>query len=259
MQLAVQKGLTAIALTDHDTISGIHRARAALKGGELRFIPGIEISSVYSFADGSKDIHILGLGIDETSTELQASLEAFHQIRNNRNEKMLQRISQLVMEIDPEDFFKTYAGAVITRAHFADYLYRRGAVNSVKEAFDRYVGDGKPCFVPKEGVTCRDAISCILNAGGHPVLAHPPQYRLGDHALGQLIEELAAVGLQGIETVYSTYTGTQERKLKQMCKEYGLHMTGGSDYHGDVKPDIQLGTGLGRLYVPDSFADWISA
>lgn len=149
--------------------------------------------------------------------------------------------------------------SVITRAHFAQYLYEKGIVSSVKEAFDRYLGDGKPCYIPKEGVTAKEAITCIREAGGHPVLAHPPQYRLSLTVLDKVIKDLKACGLEGIEVVYSTYTNAQERELRTLAVKNELHMTGGSDYHGTPKPDIQLGTGLGNLYVPDALANWLLA
>lgn len=259
MELAVRKGLTAIALTDHDTVSGICEAAKWAEAQPLTLIPGIEISSLYDMGSTTKDIHILGLGIQAENPVFLQRLENFQKLRDARNLKMLRRIRDVVMDIDEDDFFSHYKGAVITRAHFAAYLLERGAVSSVKEAFDRYLGDGKPCFVPKEGVTCQEAVECILEAGGHPVLAHPPQYRLGYEALERLVTRLISWGLQGIETVYSTYTLQQERELRSLAAKYGLHMTGGSDFHGAVKPDIDLGTGLGNLYVPDDFAGWLLA
>lgn len=257
--LAARQGLTAVALTDHDTVSGISEAKAQAEKEKVYLIPGIEISSLHDFGNTRKELHILGLGIDETDPGLTGKLESFRRLRDRRNKKMLQLIQSQVMDIDEGDFFSHFGNAVITRAHFAQYLCEKGAVSSVKEAFDRYLGDGKPCFVPKEGVTSRETIDCILEAGGHPVLAHPPQYRLGAAALDELTAVLAGWGLEGIETVYSTYTAAQERELRALASKYGLHMTGGSDFHGDAKPDIRLGIGRGSLCVPDEFARWLLA
>lgn len=172
---------------------------------------------------------------------------------------MLRLISENVCNIDKDEFYARFDRSVITRAHFAQYLYEKGIVSSVKEAFDRYLGDGKPCYIPKEGVTAKEAITCIREAGGHPVLAHPPQYRLSLTVLDKVIKDLKECGLEGIEVVYSTYTNAQERELRTLAVKNELHMTGGSDYHGTPKPDIQLGTGLGNLYVPDAFANWLLA
>ena len=259
MGLAYEKKLSAIALTDHDTVSGIKEAKQAAKALALTLIPGIEISSLYDLGNSVKEFHILGLGIDETDEPFLKKLEAFGALRQSRNEKMLRLISEKVLPIDEDEFYARFDRSVITRAHFAQYLHEKGVVSSVKEAFDRYLGDGKPCYVPKEGVTAKEAIACILAAGGHPVLAHPTLYRLGSSVLESAVKDLKASGLEGIEAVYSTYTPAQEREIRALAAKYELHMTGGSDFHGTPKPDIQLGTGRGNLYVPDEFAKWLLA
>ena len=259
MGLAYEKKLSAIALTDHDTVSGICEARQAAKALSLTLIPGIEISSLYDLGNSVKEFHILGLGIDETDESFLKRMETFGALRQNRNEKMLRLISEKVLQVDEDEFYARFDRSVITRAHFAQYLYEKGAVSSVKEAFDRYLGDGKPCYVPKEGVTAKEAITCILAAGGHPVLAHPTLYRLGASVLEDAVKDLKASGLEGIEAVYSTYTQAQEREIRALAAKYELHMTGGSDFHGTPKPDIQLGTGRGNLYVPNEFAKWLLA
>ena len=259
MGLAYEKKLSAIALTDHDTVSGIKEAKQAADALALTLIPGIEISSLYDLGNSVKEFHILGLGINETDEPFLKKLEAFGALRQSRNEKMLRLISEKVLPIDEDEFYARFDRSVITRAHFAQYLHEKGVVSSVKEAFDRYLGDGKPCYVPKEGVTAKEAIACILAAGGHPVLAHPTLYRLSTPVLEDAIKDLKASGLEGIEAVYSTYTSAQEREIRALAAKYELHMTGGSDFHGTPKPDIQLGTGRGNLYVPDEFAKWLLA
>lgn len=259
MELAYEKKLSAIALTDHDTITGISEAKQAAKALSLKLIPGIEISSMYDLGNSVKEFHILGLGIDETDAPFLKKLKEFGVVRQGRNEKMLHLISEKVKPIDEEKFYARFDRSVITRAHFAQYLHEEGIVSSVKEAFDRYLGDGKPCYVPKEGATAKEVIACILAAGGHPVLAHPTLYRLGASVLDGVVKDLKAAGLEGIEAVYSTYTPAQEREIRALAAEYELHMTGGSDFHGTPKPDIQLGTGRGSLYVPDEFAKWLLA
>ena len=259
MELAYEKKLSAIALTDHDTVSGIKEAKKAAEDLSITLIPGIEISSLYDLGNVVKEFHILGLGVDETDVQFLKKLEQYGALRQERNEKMLRLISEKVCNIDKDEFYARFDRSVITRAHFAQYLYEKGIVSSVKEAFDRYLGDGKPCYIPKEGVTAKEAITCIREAGGHPVLAHPPQYRLSLTVLDKVIKDLKACGLEGIEVVYSTYTNAQERELRTLAVKNELHMTGGSDYHGTPKPDIQLGTGLGNLYVPDALANWLLA
>lgn len=259
VELAYEKKLSAIALTDHDTINGIGKAKEAAAKYPIKLISGIEISSLHDLGKSVKELHILGLGIDENSGMLLEKLDKFNMQRQKRNEKMLRLINEHVMKIDQDEFEQRFHDTVITRAHYAQFIHEKGAVSSVKEAFDRYLADGKPCYIPKEGITSKEVIECILEAKGHPVLAHPPQYRLGKTALDDLICVLKEYGIEGIETVYSTYTAQQERELRHLASKYKLHMTGGSDYHGKAKPDIQLGNGLGNLYVPDEFAQWLLA
>lgn len=259
VRLADALGLSVVALTDHDTVNGVAEAVAAAEGRSVTVIPGTELSSLYEVpgTGEQKDIHILGYQVDYQNPEFLALLERFAKLRGSRNEKMLDLLDRHGLTVDREEFYRMYEGSVIGRAHMGEYLYRKGYVGSMEEAFARYIGDDGPCFVQKQGISCKDAIDAILLAGGYPVLAHPPQYKLTDRQLRALVEELISYGLEGIEAIYSTYTQDQERNLRALAREYELHITGGSDYHGAKKPDIHLGTGLGRLCVPDGVADWL--
>jgi len=246
-------GVTAIALTDHDTVSGVKEALLAGVEYGLSVIPGIELSAVY----GGQDIHILGLNVDIDCPEFADRLEHYRQERQKRNEKMLQLMIAAGLPIDRESFYRRYPSSVITRAHFAEYLLEAGAVRSMKEAFDRYLGPGMPCYLPRKTITCEEAVSCILSGKGHPVLAHPMQYKLEPKELEQLIQELISYGLEGIEAVYTTHTEGQERYLRTLARKYNLQISGGSDFHGSKKPDIRIGTGRGHLYVHHDIFDWI--
>ena len=125
-----------------------------------------------------------------------------------------------------------------------------GHINSMTEAFDRFIGDHCPCFVPREKVTPVQAVKLVLQAGGVPVLAHPVLYRMSGERLEQLTAELAQAGLGGLEAVYGTYSPAEERQMRALAARHGLLITGGSDFHGANKPGLDLGTGYGRLYVP---------
>ena len=212
---AIQKGLTAFALTDHDTVNGLDRAIRYAE--ELRqaqaaspsdapasqvpeVIPGIELSTEYQ----GKDIHMVGLFIDYRQPEFAHYLEDFIRSRENRNEKMCALLREHDIDITYEALLAEFPGAVITRAHFARYLLSHGYIQSMKEAFDRYVGDHCPCFVPREKVTPAQAVELILGAGGVPVLAHPILYHMSDDRLDTLVAELKKIGLVGIEAIYST-------------------------------------------------------
>lgn len=301
----IQKGLTAFALTDHDTVNGLDRAiryaeelRQAQAASPVissrndaddRFpvsfsrndaaarlpvsfsrndavarlpvssvadadvprvpeiIPGIELSTEYQ----GKDIHMVGLFIDYRQPEFAHYLEDFIRSRENRNEKMCALLREHDIDITYEALLAEFPGAVITRAHFARYLLSHGYIQSMKEAFDRYVGDHCPCFVPREKVTPAQAVELILRAGGVPVLAHPILYHMSDDRLDTLVAELKKIGLVGIEAIYSTYNTAEERQIRGLASKYDLKISGGSDFHGANKPKIDLGTGWGKLYVPD--------
>lgn len=250
---AVQKRLASFALTDHDTTAGIDEAlshAAARKAaGEIsvEVIPGIEFSTEYE----DKDIHIVGLFIDYHAPSFQARIQSFVDSRILRNGKMCANLQAAGIDIPYEKLLSEFPEAVITRAHYARYLFHHGYVKSMPEAFDRYVGDHTPYFVPREKVTPAQAVKLILEAGGFSVLAHPTLYHMGDERLEILVSRLKEEGLQGIESIYSTYTPAQTRKITALADKYDLLPSGGSDFHGLNKPNLDLGTGYGRLYVPD--------
>lgn len=250
---AIKKGLTAFALTDHDTVSGLDRAiyyAESLRHTPVQIpevIPGIELSTEYQ----GKDIHMVGLFIDYHQPDFAHYLEDFIHSRENRNKKMCALLREHGIDITYEALLVEFPGAVITRAHFARYLLSHGYIQSLKEAFDRYVGDRCPCFVPREKVTPAQAVELILGAGGVPVLAHPILYHMSDDRLEALVAELKSIGLIGIEAIYSTYNTAEERQIRGLASKYGLKISGGSDFHGANKPKIDLGTGWGKLYVPD--------
>lgn len=249
---AVEKGLTAFALTDHDTVEGLDEALQAAHGQPVSVIPGIEFSTAYE----EKDIHILGLYIDYKAPVFRTVLDDFIHSRERRNEKMCLRLQEYAgVDITYQKLLSAFPGAVITRAHYARYLFDRGYVKSMPEAFERYIGDRAPCYIPREKVTPLQAVELVLAAGGIPILAHPPLYRMSDARLNKLVAELAANGLAGIETIYSTYTAGEEIHMRSLARQYKLLITGGSDFHGSNKPDIDLGIGKGKLHVPDDLLD----
>ncbi len=259
---ALQKGLTAFALTDHDTTDGIEEALFHAKGKPIEVIPGIEFSTSYLIANDhagtsgdshhvEKDIHIVGLAINKDAPAFQKQLQAFVDSRITRNQKMCDRLRQAGIDITYEQLLLAFPGAVITRAHYARYLLAGGYVKSLPEAFDRYLGDHTPYFVPREKVTPAQAIQLILEVGGFPILAHPTLYHLGNSQLEKLVAELKEAGLCGMECIYATYTASETRQMTYLANQYKLLPSGGSDFHGAAKPKLDLGTGYGKLCVPD--------
>jgi len=244
---AVEKGLTAFALTDHDTIEGVNEALLASEGKPVTVLPGVEFSTEYE----GKDIHIVGLMIDPNCPAILEKMQEFVSSRILRNQKMCAALQASGIDVSYEKLMETYPGAVITRAHYAKYMIKEGYVKSFAEAFERYIGDRAPCFIPREKVTPQDAIKLILEAKGIPVLAHPLLYGMGKDRLQLLVERLKEAGLVAIEAVYSTYSPSEEAEMRKLAKDNGLLISGGSDFHGSTKPGLDLAVGYGRLYIPE--------
>lgn len=243
---ALEKGLAAFALTDHDTTDGLDEALAAANGKNIEVIPGIEFSSEYE----GRDIHIVGLYIDYHSDFFKRRLVHFVNGRILRNQEMCRRLADHGIPVSYEALTAEFPDCVITRAHYARYLLNHGYVKSLSEAFERYIGDHAPCFVPRKKITPMRAVEIIRKAGGFPILAHPMLYHMGTTQLEKLVASLKEIGLMGIEAIYSTHTPSDERKIRALAQKYDLCISGGSDFHGTAKPGLDLGTGYGKLFVP---------
>ena len=242
---AKEKGLKAIALTDHDTVSGVEEAVTEGRKKGVMVIPGIEISAGYN----NGELHILGLNIDYKSEVFSDFIIECRNSREQRNRRVAEKLCELGMKVSYDELIEKYPSATVTRAHFARYLHENGYVSSKKEAFDRFLGDGKTAYIPRERITPKQAIDMIKKAKGHPVLAHPLLYKMGKDKLDSLFDYLKTLGLEGIEALYSLNTPSDDERLAKMAKSHGLYITGGSDFHGSNKPDIDLGVGKGNLRV----------
>ncbi|MGN0141296.1 MAG: PHP domain-containing protein [Roseburia sp.] len=248
ISLARAAGLSAIALTDHDTTAGVPEAAQAAERSGIELIPGIELSTTY----GDKEIHIVGLFIDPKNELLSAKTKEFRDCRDRRNEKMVAALQQEGFPITMEQLEQENPDCVITRANIARFLFHHGYIKSVQEAFDKYIGDGCRCYVGRFKISPMEAAALIRQAGGVAILAHPLLYHMSSARLQQLIDDLKAAGLDGIEAIYSTYTPGEERLMKELASKNGLLISGGSDFHGSNKPSIRLGSGKGSLFVPYS-------
>lgn len=250
VEYAVRKNLAAFALTDHDTCSGISEAIEHSKelGNPVKVIPGIELSAEYS----GEDIHILGLNIDYKNEEFLNELQVFVDSRNERNHKMISLLNENDIKISEDMINERFGDAIITRAHYAVLMIELGYVKDKDEAFNRYLNKGCPCYIPRHKISTFDAVNLIKKAGGHAVMAHPVLYKLDENVLEQLIFSLSRKGLEGIEAIYSCNTDEDTEKYTRIAEKYGLYITGGSDFHGTAKPNLELGTGYGNLEVPYS-------
>lgn len=244
---ALEKGLAAFALTDHDTTSGLDEALSYAADKPIEVIPGIEFSTETE----GKEVHIVGLCIRYNDPVIQGKLKSFVDSRIQRNIKMCRNLQDAGIDITFEKLCEENPGAVITRAHYAAYLLRRGYVKNHAEAFSKYVGDDCKYFVPREKTTPMQAVALTLQAGGVPILAHPPLYHMEKERLDTLVGRLKEARLMGIETLYSAYSRQDERDMFHLAKKYDLLPGGGSDFHGANKPGIDLGTGYGKLFVPE--------
>lgn len=248
---ALEKGLKAIALTDHDTVDGIDEITAYAQNKPVEIVPGIEYSTEYQ----GRDVHIVGLFIDHKSPAFLRYLARFRQSRDDRNHKLCANLRAAGINITCKALAAAFPDAVVTRAHYAKYLLDNGYVKSRKEAFDRYLGDHTPYFVHREKITPEEVIEVTRQAGGIPVLAHPTLYQLGQEQLETLIATLKKAGLMGMETIYSTYTERDKRRMKALAKKYRLLPSGGTDFHGENKPGLDLASGYGGLYVHESILE----
>jgi predicted metal-dependent phosphoesterase TrpH len=232
-------GLTHLAITDHDTTAGVREGCRVLSESMPKLICGIELSC--SGAPGK--CHMLGLGIDPGNVTLCGTLERVQSARNERNELIAGRLTQLGIPCDINDVRK-YASddGVVGRPHFAQWLIANGHCNDMHHAFRAYLGDDAKAFMPVDCLTPAEGIAIIHAAGGRAYIAHPMLLRLKAHEpLEQRIKVLADAGMDGIEVFYPEHTPVQNERLARMAVKFGLTMTGGSDYHGRSRPHNVLG------------------
>ncbi|PIU54423.1 MAG: phosphoesterase [Deltaproteobacteria bacterium CG07_land_8_20_14_0_80_60_11] len=239
VRLAKEGGLTAMALTDHDTVDGLPEAVAAGARLGLEVIPGVEISA--QFPGGT--MHILGLFVDYTNGRLDERLAVLKQARIDRNPQIINKLNALGIPITMARVEEISGGGQVGRPHIARALMESGYIRDLQEAFDKYLGWRKPAYVSKFRFPPDQALTMIREAKGIPVLAHPFTLNLGSaYALKNLVVELKGQGLAGLEVFYSEHTPEQIALYLKLTQELDLLVTGGSDYHGLNKPEISLGS-----------------
>ncbi|MFC1645724.1 PHP domain-containing protein [Candidatus Omnitrophota bacterium] len=231
VEQAKLSGLSCIAVTDHDSVSGIKPVEEAADES-LEVIPGIELTSEIN----SNEIHILGYFIDPNYSTLIAELDKINSIRRKRVYGIVEKLKGLGVDLDPQDVFSIAGQGSVSRLHIARAMLNKGAIFNIYEAFSRYIGNKGPAYVGKFSLTPQDAIKLILEAKGVPVLAHP--YNMN---CDELIPSFVKAGLRGLEAYYPEYSETVVRYYLQVAKKHGLLVTGGSDCHGDAKPDVKVG------------------
>jgi len=238
VRLALDEGLSVIALTDHDTLDGVGAAQEAAAGTSLEVIPGVEISSEGSWGD----LHFLGFYVDPDNPVLSERLQAMREARLSRARRMIEKLAELGMSLDWEEVKARAGGESVGRPHVARALRDRGYVASVQEAFDRYIDRQGPAYVPRLRMTPAEVIQVIQGAQGVAVLAHPAHSQAIDW-----IEEFTSYGLQGLEVFYPHHSAEEVELLLDLCQRHDLIPTGGSDFHS---PGHAEGAFLGSIDIP---------
>lgn len=244
--MAASHGARAIAITDHDTIAGLAEGREAAERFGIEFINGIEISAEYS----SGTMHILGYYIDDGSALLNSKLRELVAARDKRNPEIALRLQALGFDISYEAVAQIAGSDLVGRPHFARLMVEKGYAESMQDAFNRFLAKGAPAYVEKKRLSPAEAITLIRDAGGIAVLAHPYQLNLASaDEIDRLVAELASLGLDGIEAIYSRHSQAEREFYSEVAARHGLLITGGSDFHGTYKPDISIVIGKGDLNV----------
>jgi predicted metal-dependent phosphoesterase TrpH len=249
---AQKLNLAAIAITDHDSVDGSKEALQIGIPPSLHFLTGVEISAAHPpFFPGSGSFHILGYAIHLDNRGLNQALSKLQDARKNRNPEILKRLNKLGFRISLEEVNQEVEKGQLGRPHIAYAMVKKGFVASINEAFDKYLGTARPAYVDKDRIECEQAINLIRAAGGVPVLAHPALLNIeNDQKLDALLQNLIKIGLAGIEVYYPGHSPQQIQQYTELAGKYGLLITGGTDFHGSITPEIKMGSGTGDLFVP---------
>lgn len=250
---AMRMGLSAIALTDHDTIDGIPEILEYTKDKPLEVVPGIELSCYYN----NREVHILGFYMDYTNPALNEELSELKKAREGRNLKMVELMQADGLPVTMEKLLHGNPDSVITRAHFARVLVEEGVCKDKEAAFKKYIGIGCKYYLPKPQVTCETAMRILTTYSKGAFLAHPLLYHLGYAQIEELLIYLKSLGLKGVEAYHSSNNAYESDKLRSMAMKLGLGISGGSDFHGAVKPNIQMGKGRGGMKISMHILDEI--
>ena len=226
LELVRDRGLSAFAITDHDTIDGFLAVRGMLENGDPELVPGVELSCTRP----GGDLHILAYFFDPECAQLKDALQHFRETRNQRGRLMVQKLNDMDIDLSFDTVEECANGAPVGRPHVADALCKIGVVDDFDMAFRKYIGDKAPAYVPKSNVRPRDAIDLIHQAGGLAVLAHPMVARVF-----LMLEELVDYGLDGVEAFHPDHRRSESDRLVSMADRYHLLVTGGSDFHGREK------------------------
>lgn len=246
VELALARGLTAISITDHDTTEGTAEAlEAAGHTGLLEVVPGIELSVVYN----ERHLHLLGYYIDPENSEMKSALADIQAARITRNGRIVEKLRKLGLKVNMPEIEAKSAVGQTGRPHIAQVLVEKNIARSMDDAFSRFLKQGAVAYVPRLVLEAGRAIALIRGAGGIAVLAHPATIDSSLRTIPEIVEQLAGAGLGGIEVYYPVHSVRNQKQLSALASRYGLVVTGGSDYHGDIRPGTMIAGGR-NMKVP---------
>lgn len=242
---AFAMGLSAVAITDHDTVAGLPEAiNAACKIG-FEVVRGVEIS-----AEFNTEMHLLGYFFRDPGLSLLKVLDDLKARRDERNPKIIRKLNDMGFDMNIGDVLAEAKGKIAGRPHIAAVMIKKGYAANVTEAFDKYLASGRPAYFKKDKLKPEEGIKEIITAGGIPVLAHPKYLNLSMENTGLLLGMLVSAGLKGIEAIYPDHSPGETADYISLAARHNLLVTGGSDFHGSFKPDIAIGKGRGNLNIP---------
>ncbi len=256
VRLAARAGLTAVALTDHDSLEGVEEARAEAERQGIELIPGVELSCEWDRGG----LHIVVLFLEPGPGPLQDRLGELREGREGRTLVMIERLACLDIHIDYEEVVRQAKGGSIGRPHIAAVMQRKGYVPDIPSAFACYLGRGRPAYAPRPLLRPEEAIGLAGRSGAVSVAAHPHTIGLDSAAeYAAFYRRMAGLGLAGVECYYPEYDLRMRRDLAQTVGAHGLLPSGGSDFHGTYKPGLRVGVGRGDLIVPDRILEDLRA
>ena len=235
IEMAKEKELVAVALTDHDILDGIVEMKSAGEAAGIEVISGVELSCEF----GGRDLHVLGYGVDPANKQFEGMLHQFRETRHKRGIKIIEKLNALGISIEPSEVIANSGQGALGRPHIAKALVEGGHVGNTQEAFDKYIADGGPAYVPKYKMDPKEAIKFIRGAGGLAFIAHPGVFLERADAS---IEDLVAEGFDGIEVYHPTHNDDKRAALKKIADDRGMLVSGGTDYHGFPGRDLELGS-----------------
>ena len=247
---AADKGISVLALTDHDTVQGLEEAAAAAEEKKITFIKGIEIN----INRPRGEFHLLGLGLQRIAPELENLTKRLQEEREIRNRAIIETMGADGFAVSYAELEETFSGQCIGRPHIAAYLVQKKIVRRRQQAFDKYIGHGRPYYRSKQGAELSEAISAILESGGIPVIAHPLSLYISWGKMEETLSGLHDAGIQGLEAWHPGAKVSSCRRLEEMARRIGFFVTAGSDFHGEaVRADRKLGHTAGKIEIADTY------